>query len=124
MGDIHWWIHRSEGLAYVYRYVFVGGTTADLSSRIYTARHMFGTLQHSTFPVYFNLSILLGGGLLGLWGFSHPAVLDHYAEPLRVDVAQAYTLGSVILVQAANQFIVGPLTSKYVWPALDESLKH
>lgn len=75
---------------------------------------MFGTLQHSTFPVYFNLSILLTGGLLGLWGYGHPAVLQSYAEPQLVDVAQAYTLGSVILVQAANQFIIGPMTSKYV----------
>ena len=84
---------------------------------------MFGTLQHSTFPVYFNLSIVLGGGLLGLWGYSHPAVLDHYAEWQRADVAQAYALGSLVLAQSANQFVVGPLTSKCVWYRISRSFR-
>ena len=73
---------------------------------------MFGTLQHSTFPVYFNLSIVLAGGLLAAWGYSNPAILQHYAEPARADVAQAYTLASIVLAQVANQFVVGPLTSR------------
>ena len=73
---------------------------------------MFGTLQHSTFPVYFNLSILLSAGLLGAWSYGHPGIIEHFKEPLRADVAQAYTLLSVIIAQSGNQFIVGPLTSK------------
>lgn len=73
---------------------------------------MFGTLQHSTFPVYFKLSMLLTGGLIALWGYGHPAVMQHLTEPARVDVAQIYNLGSVILAQGANQFVVGPMTSK------------
>jgi len=75
-------------------------------------RAQFGALQHKTFPIYFVLSILLGSTLLGLWTLNHPAVLTHYANPLNVDVAQAYTLALVILSQASNYFIVGPLTSK------------
>ncbi|KAJ7102291.1 hypothetical protein B0H15DRAFT_814008 [Mycena belliarum] len=75
-------------------------------------RVQFGTLQHKTFPIYFVLSIILGSTLLGLWTLSHPAVLTHYSSPLVADVAQAYTLALVILSQASNYFIVGPLTSK------------
>ena len=78
------------------------------------ARQMFGTLQHSTFPVYFKLSITLASGLLGAWIYGHPKVVDQLAEPTIVDVAQVYTLGVVLVAQSANQFVVGPLTSKYV----------
>ncbi|KAJ7081977.1 hypothetical protein C8R43DRAFT_1092802 [Mycena crocata] len=75
-------------------------------------RAQFGALQHKTFPIYFILSIGLGSILLGLWTVSHPAVLTHYASPLVADVAQAYTLAFVILAQASNYFVVGPMTSK------------
>ncbi|KAJ7693666.1 hypothetical protein B0H17DRAFT_1059434 [Mycena rosella] len=75
-------------------------------------RAQFGALQHKTFPVYFVLSIALGSTLLGLWTLDHPVVLTHYASPLVADVFQAYTLISVILSQASNYFVVGPLTSK------------
>lgn len=79
-----------------------------------TARQMFGTLQHSTFPVYFKLSITLAGGLLGAWIYGHPKALDNLTEPTRADVAQVYTLAVVVLAQSANQFVVGPMTSKCV----------
>ncbi|KAJ7770840.1 hypothetical protein DFH07DRAFT_256835 [Mycena maculata] len=75
-------------------------------------RAQFGALQHKTFPIYFVLSMGLGSTLLGLWTLNHPAVLTHYASPLVADVAQAYTLAYIILAQASNYFIVGPLTSK------------
>ncbi|OCB91169.1 hypothetical protein A7U60_g1577 [Sanghuangporus baumii] len=77
-------------------------------------RQQFGTLQHRTFPVYFRLSIVLSSILLGLWTWSHPAVLANPTSFLSVDVAQAYTLLSVILFQAGNYFVIGPYTSKYV----------
>ena len=85
-----------------------------LKDVVIIARQMFGTLQHSTFPVYFKLSILLAGGLLGAWIYGHPKALDNLTDPTRADVAQIYTLGSIVLAQSANQFVVGPLTSKYV----------
>ena len=56
--------------------------------------------------------MLLTGGLVALWSYGHPGVMQHLAEPARVDVAQVYTLGSAIIAQGANQFVVGPLTSK------------
>ncbi|KAJ7456606.1 hypothetical protein FB451DRAFT_1276548 [Mycena latifolia] len=64
----------------------------------------FGALQHKTFPVYFVLSMGLGSTLLGLGRST--------IRPLVADVAQAYTLAFVILAQASNYFIIGPLTSK------------
>ncbi|KAF8168248.1 hypothetical protein B0H34DRAFT_760881 [Crassisporium funariophilum] len=75
-------------------------------------RHQFGALQHKTFPVYFVLSMLLSSGLLSTWIFKHPDVVTHIARPNVADVAQAYALGLVLLSQAANYFIVGPMTSK------------
>ena len=77
------------------------------------ARHHFGALQHKTFPIYFVLSILLSSGLLAIWVSNHPDVLTHIAQPNIADVAQAYTLGVVLLSQGFNYFIIGPLTSKY-----------
>ena len=79
------------------------------------ARQQFGNLQHRTFPIYFTISMGLASSLLGLWTYAHPAVLQAWAEPLRVDVFQAYTLTSVILAQGLNYFIIGPMTSKYVY---------
>ena len=78
------------------------------------ARQYFSILQHKTFPIYFVFSILLSSGLLSLWVLNHPDVLAHIAEPNVADVAQAYTLGAVILLQSLNYFVVGPLTSKYI----------
>ncbi|KAJ6627296.1 hypothetical protein B0H10DRAFT_1996437 [Mycena sp. CBHHK59/15] len=75
-------------------------------------RPQFGALQHKTFPIYFVISIGLGSTLLALWTMDHPSVLTHYANPLVADVAQAYALAFVVLSQASNYFIVGPLTSK------------
>ncbi|KAI0823041.1 hypothetical protein BC628DRAFT_1417916 [Trametes gibbosa] len=87
---------------------FIGGTIAFKT----LPRQQFGTLQHRTFPIYFVLSIALSSGLLGLWTYSHPAVLTAYLEPCRGDVAQAYALAAVVLSQAANHSVIGPLTSK------------
>ncbi|KAH9853085.1 hypothetical protein C2E23DRAFT_823195 [Lenzites betulinus] len=87
---------------------FIGGVIAFKT----LPRQQFGTLQHRTFPIYFVLSIGLSSGLLGLWTYSHPAVLTAYLEPSRGDVAQAYALAAVVLGQVANHSVVGPLTSK------------
>ncbi|EMD41633.1 hypothetical protein CERSUDRAFT_90206 [Gelatoporia subvermispora B] len=87
---------------------FIGGVIAFKS----LPRQQFGALQHRTFPIYFSISIALSGGLLGLWAYSHPAVLSHYLEPQLADVAQAYTLATVFVSQVANQTVIGPLTSK------------
>ena len=78
-------------------------------------RQQFGALQHRTFPIYFVISIALSSGLLGLWTYSHPVVLTHYLSPTVADVSQAYALATVVLTQCANHFVIGPLTSKYVW---------
>ncbi|KAI0374472.1 hypothetical protein BV20DRAFT_1011539 [Pilatotrama ljubarskyi] len=87
---------------------FIGGTIAFKT----LPRQQFGTLQHRTFPIYFVISIALSSGLLGLWTYSHPRVLTHYLSPSEGDVAQAYALAAVVLSQAANHFVIGPLTSK------------
>ncbi|KAK7694322.1 hypothetical protein QCA50_001504 [Cerrena zonata] len=87
---------------------FIGGFIAYRA----LPRQQFGALQHRIFPVYFNLSILLSGGLLALWARSHPAVVEHIQNPLVADVAQAYTLAAVVFLQGSNRFVVGPLTSK------------
>lgn len=79
---------------------------------ISTARQQFGALQHRTFPIYFSISIALASGLLGLWTYSHPNVLEHATNPQVADVAQAYTLGAIVLSQLANSLIIGPMTSK------------
>ncbi|KZT74895.1 hypothetical protein DAEQUDRAFT_720081 [Daedalea quercina L-15889] len=75
-------------------------------------RHQFGALQHRVFPIYFVQSIVASAGLLVLWVRAHPAISAHLSSPAVADVAQAYTLASVLLMQAANHFVVGPLTSK------------
>ncbi|KAI0639108.1 hypothetical protein C8Q77DRAFT_36831 [Trametes polyzona] len=87
---------------------FIGGTIAFKT----LPRQQFGTLQHRTFPIYFVISIALSSGLLGLWTYSHPKVLTHYLDATDGDVAQAYALVAVVLSQAANHFVIGPLTSK------------
>ncbi|CAL1696343.1 unnamed protein product [Somion occarium] len=87
---------------------FIGGVIAFKA----LPRQQFGALQHRTFPIYFALSISLSSLLLGLWTKGHPSVLEHLKNPQVADVTQAYALAAVILSQAANQFIVGPLTSK------------
>jgi len=87
---------------------FFGGVIAYKS----LPRQMFGTLQHKTFPIYFALSIGLSSGLLGVWTWTHPDTLTHIYRPYVADVAQAYVLAVVVLSQASNYFVVGPLTSK------------
>jgi len=87
---------------------FIGGVIAHQS----LPRHQFGALQHRTFPVYFVLSIALSSGLLALWTFAHPEVLAHLTEPWLANVTQAFTLWTVVIVQASNHFIIGPETSK------------
>ncbi|KIY67445.1 hypothetical protein CYLTODRAFT_437037 [Cylindrobasidium torrendii FP15055 ss-10] len=87
---------------------FFGGVIAYKS----LPRQQFGALQHRTFPVYFFNSIVISGGLLALWTRSHPHVLNHLANPLVADVAQAYILAFVSLAQAGNYFVIGPMTSK------------
>ncbi|KAI0308628.1 hypothetical protein OF83DRAFT_1273655, partial [Amylostereum chailletii] len=75
-------------------------------------RQQFGALQHRVFPVYFNLTILFSGGLLGLWTYTHPDVLAYATNPLVPDVAQAYTLLTIVILQSINSLVIGPLTSK------------
>ncbi|OSD05923.1 hypothetical protein PYCCODRAFT_1431742 [Trametes coccinea BRFM310] len=87
---------------------FIGGTIAFKT----LPRQQFGNLQHRTFPIYFVLSIALSSSLLGLWVYSHPSVLQNYLHPTQGDVAQAYALAAVVLSQASNHAIIGPLTSK------------
>ncbi|KAH9911434.1 uncharacterized protein BXZ73DRAFT_57016 [Epithele typhae] len=87
---------------------FIGGVIAFKA----LPRHQFGALQHRTFPIYFSLSIGLSSALLGLWTYSHPVVLTHYLNPAVTDVAQAYALVTVVLSNCANQFVIGPMTSK------------
>lgn len=76
------------------------------------ARQQFGNLQHRTFPIYFSLSAGITSALLGMWTYAHPDVLAHIANPRVADVAQAYVLAASLLTQAANLFVVGPITSK------------
>lgn len=73
---------------------------------------MFGNLQHKTFPIYFNLTIATGAFLLGTWTVSH-SVLDNWTKPFLADVAQAYTLATVLLFQGTNSAVIGPMTSRY-----------
>jgi len=75
-------------------------------------RQQFGNLQHRTFPIYFSISMGLTSALLGVWTWTHPDVFTQLARPRVADVAQAYTLATTILTQAANLFIVGPMTSR------------
>lgn len=75
-------------------------------------RQMFSALQHKTFPIYFVISMGLSSGMLGVWTWTHPDVLTHVYRPYVADVAQAYALAAVMLAQASNYFVVGPLTSK------------
>jgi len=78
-------------------------------------RHMFGALQHKTFPIYFVISMALSSGMLGFWTWTHPDVLQHILTPYVADVAQAYALAAVLLAQSSNFFVVGPLTSKIMF---------
>jgi len=54
----------------------------------------------------------LTSGLVVLWSLSHPSVLTYWNRPLVADVLQVYDLGSVVLAQGTNYFVIGPLTSK------------
>ncbi|KLO20462.1 hypothetical protein SCHPADRAFT_897741 [Schizopora paradoxa] len=75
-------------------------------------RQQFGALQHRTFPVYFVISISLSSGLLAAWTLAHPDIMTNYTSFRNPDVAQAYVLGTIAILQGFNQFWVGPLTSK------------
>jgi len=75
-------------------------------------RQHFSNLQHRVFPIYFSLTIALTSGLLGIWVFRHPDVLVYALNPRLEDVAQAYTLATVVALQGTNSFVIGPLTSK------------
>ncbi|KAF4623460.1 hypothetical protein D9613_001682 [Agrocybe pediades] len=87
---------------------FFGGIIAFKS----LPRHQFGALQHKTFPVYFVISIILSSSLIGTWIFKHPDVVEQLTSPTIADVAQLYALATVLLSQASNYFIIGPMTSK------------
>lgn len=50
--------------------------------------------------------------LLTLWTLSHPDVLENWYNPAVGDVAQAWALAGVLLAQGANDWVIGPLTSK------------
>jgi len=47
-----------------------------------------------------------------IWTLSHPDVLTNWYKPVIADVAQAWCLGTVLAAQGANDWVVGPLTSK------------
>ncbi len=49
-----------------------------------------------------------------LWHYGHPAVLQNISSPEIAEVAQAYTLATVVAAQGVNQVVIGPLTSKWV----------
>lgn len=49
-----------------------------------------------------------------LWHYGHPAVLQNISSPEIAEVAQAYTLATVVAAQGVNQVVIGPLTSKCV----------
>jgi len=74
-------------------------------------RQQFGTLQGRVFPVYSASTVALSSVLLGLWTYSHPAVIAHVYNPIVADVTQAYTLAIVLLAATSNSLIIGPLTS-------------
>jgi len=78
-------------------------------------RQQFGILQHRTFPVYFVTSTVLSSSLVALWTLSHPDVITNIYHPHVANVAQVYALASVMIGQSANYFIIGPLTSRYVF---------
>jgi hypothetical protein len=54
----------------------------------------------------------MSAGLLGLWTYNHPTVLENWQKPYLADVAQAYTLANVLFDALMNYFVIGPLTSK------------
>ncbi|KAF8528076.1 hypothetical protein BU17DRAFT_38494 [Hysterangium stoloniferum] len=87
---------------------FFGGVIAHRA----LPRQQFGALQHRTFPVFFRTSEVLSSVLLVLWTLSHPDVVPNWHDPTNADVAQAYVLATVLLAQGANDWVVGPLTSK------------
>jgi hypothetical protein len=78
-------------------------------------RQQFGNLQHKTFPIYFFNSIIISSGLLGYWAYTHPDVLAYATNPRVADVAQAYTLASVIAAQGINYWVIGPMTSRLMF---------
>ncbi|KAI0308009.1 hypothetical protein B0F90DRAFT_1679373 [Multifurca ochricompacta] len=75
-------------------------------------RHQFGTLQQRTFPIYFNLNIIISSGLLLAWIRNHSLVIAHARDPTAPDVVQAYALAVVTVSQALNSFWIGPSTKK------------
>ncbi|KAF9015027.1 hypothetical protein BDQ17DRAFT_1340359 [Cyathus striatus] len=87
---------------------FFGGVIAFKS----LPRHQFGALQHKTFPIYFVISMLLSSGMLLLWTFSHPDIVNNLHRPRLADVAQAYAIASVLFFQGFNHFVIGPMTSR------------
>jgi Domain of unknown function (DUF4149) len=62
--------------------------------------------------VFFLTSEVVSSLLLTLWTLSHPDVLTNWHNPAIVDVAQAWALATVLLAQGANDWVVGPMTSK------------
>lgn len=77
-----------------------------------TARHHFGALQQRTIRVYFFVSIITTSALLSVWIWKHPDVIQQLSHPNVADVAQVYTLGSVLCFQALNYFFILPSASK------------
>lgn len=83
-----------------------------LFNAMWPARQQFGALQHRVFPVFFTTSQVISSILLVLWTLSHPDVVPNWHKPLLADVAQAWSLATVLLTQGTNDWVVGPLTSK------------
>ncbi|TFY83325.1 hypothetical protein EWM64_g699 [Hericium alpestre] len=74
-------------------------------------RQQFGALQHRTFPIYFNLSIAITTGLLAAWTLKNPSIISRYTEFGAPDVTQAYALATILVAQALNSLVIGPVTS-------------
>jgi hypothetical protein len=89
---------------------FIGGVIAHKT----LPRPQFISLQAKSFPAHFGSSLLISSALLARWIYSHPRVLEQLSSPLQSDVAQAYALASVVLLQGTNYFHIGPTTNTVI----------
>jgi hypothetical protein len=61
------------------------------------------------------VSSSLSAGLLALWTFKHPSLLENLANPSIAEVAQAYALAAATVSNLANLLVIGPITSKVMF---------
>jgi len=74
-------------------------------------RQQFGALQARTFPKYFAISSCVSYWLLATWIFKHPDVPAQMSKYSVADVAQAWTLIFVGVMQTLNWAYLGPKTA-------------